>query len=192
MVLAIYGASGLGSEFINTANEINANKRWEKFIFVDDDPEKTGTSRAGLEIFSLDNAIKKYGKDSLEFIIAIGEIEVKEKVFRKLDSLGCIITNLVNPFTKLSEYCELGRGVVIKEHVIMPYEIKIGNNVLIQARAGVAHNNEIGDNTVISSNTFIGGDTIIGKNCYIAPCACIRNGVHIGDNVIVGMAAVVT
>ena len=42
MVLGIYGASGLGAEFLGLAEKINEEKNsWEEIVFVDDDNSKS-------------------------------------------------------------------------------------------------------------------------------------------------------
>jgi UDP-3-O-[3-hydroxymyristoyl] glucosamine N-acyltransferase len=68
----------------------------------------------------------------------------------------------------------------------------IGNGVKIDNLVHISHNVEISEDSLIIANSLIGGSTIIGKNCWIAPSSCLRDGLKIGDNVKVGMGAVVT
>lgn len=66
----------------------------------------------------------------------------------------------------------------------------IEDNVKIDDLCQISHNVLIGENTNIITNTSVFGSVKIGKNCYISTSQ-IRNQVIIGDNVIVGMGAVV-
>ena len=192
MVLGIYGASGLGSEYYEAAKEINKIEgKWKDIIFVDDTPSKNNTLFMGCQVNSFEIAISKYGINGIEFIIAIGEPSVKEIVYQKLKKESCNMTNLIYPGTRIMTGSKLGEGIVMQSGNVAPPNSVIGNNVLIQGSAIMGHDVVIGDNVVISSLDFIGGDTIIGKNTYIAPHACLKNGLHIGENVIVGMGAVV-
>lgn len=193
MILALYGASGLGTEYRTLAVRINQDtQRWDEMIFVDDTPEKDGTTLVGMNIMPLPKAIEIYGKESLEFVISIGEPFVKEKVYGKLKDNGCRLTNLIHPEIVVEESAQLGEGIVVHRNGAVPPMSIIGNNVLIQALSGLGHDIVLGDNVVISSFAFVGGNTHIGKNSYIAPHACLRNGINIGANAIIGMGSVVT
>lgn len=41
-------------------------------------------------------------------------------------------------------------------------------------------------------NTLVGGSTVIGDNSWVAPSVCIRDGVSIGENSLIGMCTLVT
>lgn len=193
MILGIYGASGLGTEFLDLAEVINDDKpRWEGYVFIDDDPEKIGTEMVGVPVISFQQALEKYGKDGIEFILAIGEPVVKDAVFEKVNNMGCTVTNLFHPEVRIPRGVVYGKGIVIHQRSGFPPRANFGNNVLLQGTAITGHDLTLGDNVVISSLSFIGGDVTIGKDSYIAPGALIRNGLHIGENVIVGMGSVVT
>ena len=98
MVLGIYGASGLGTEFHGLANAINMNKpTWDTIVYVDDDESKAGTILREKEVMTYKQAIDRFGKDGIEFILAIGEPVVKDKVFARLEDAGCKITCLIHP-----------------------------------------------------------------------------------------------
>lgn len=193
MILGVYGASGLGTEYENLAEVINEREnRWESIVFVDDDPKKDGETLADLPIMSFENAIDKYGKDGIEFIIAIGEPNIKDIVFKKLCDAGCEITSLIHPDIRPVRTFQHGKGLLIHKGSGMPPCSRVGNNVLIQGTAIMGHNLVLGDNVTISSLAFVAGDVTVGKNTYIGPSCCIRNGLTIGENAIIGMGAVVT
>lgn len=195
MILAIYGAGGLGSEFHGLAKRINSEEnKWSSIIYVDDAPEKAGTELKGAEVYPFEKAVNEFGKETLEFIIGIGEPNVKDMIFAKLEKEGCNITSLVLKEDRefLTDNEVYGKGLVLHRFSGLPPYCRFGNNVLIQGKAVTGHNLVLGDNVVISSLAFIGGDVTIGRNTYIAPGSCIRNGLHIGENAIVGMGAVVT
>ncbi|WP_458464322.1 NeuD/PglB/VioB family sugar acetyltransferase [Paenibacillus sp.] len=193
MVLGIYGASGLGTENEGLAERINEEMhRWEEILFIDDDLKKNGETLVGLPIMSFDNALAKYGKDGIEFILAIGEPTVKDIVFKKVCDAGCEVTSLIALDFVMPHSITYGKGLVVHKESGLPPCSTFGNNVQIQGKAVMGHDLNVGDNVTISSLAFIGGNTTIGRNTYIAPGALIRNGINIGENAIVGMGAVVT
>lgn len=193
MILGIYGASGLGTEYQNLAERINEQQnRWTDYVFIDDDPEKEGKTLVDLPIMSFQQALAQFGKDGIEFILAIGEPAVKDIVFEKVCKAGCEITSLIHYELKAPRGFRHGKGLVIHKGSGMPPNSDFGNNILIQGTAVMGHNLTLGDNVVVSSLSFIGGDVTIGRNTYIGPSSCIRNGLTIGENAIVGMGSVVT
>ena len=194
MVLSIFGASGLGEEYEIKARLVNKeSKKWENIIFVDDDENKVGGTLQEREIMTYQQAIEKFGKDGVEFILAIGEPVVKDSVFAKLEKDGCTITNIIvtDTLPAATEDKKIGKGIVLGEYSTFPPHCNFGNNVLVQSKCALGHGLVLGDNVVISSLVFIGGDVTIGKNSYVGPGSCIRNGIHIGENAIVGMGSVV-
>ena len=56
----------------------------------------------------------------------------------------------------------------------------------------MGHDLVLGDNVVLSSLAFVPGCVTIGKNTYVGPSCVLRDRIHIGENVIIGMGAVVT
>ncbi|MBQ2253217.1 MAG: NeuD/PglB/VioB family sugar acetyltransferase [Clostridia bacterium] len=193
MVLGIYGASGLGTEYEGLAERINEEQaRWSEIFFIDDAPEKNGTTLVELPVMSFDDAVSKYGTENLETILAIGEPAVKDLVFEKVRARGVAITNLIHPEVRIPRGFSCGDGLLVHRGSGLPPRSVFGNNVLIQGHAILGHDLEVGDNVVISSLAFVGGDTKIGRNTYVGPGCCIRNGLTIGENVIVGMGSIVT
>jgi UDP-3-O-[3-hydroxymyristoyl] glucosamine N-acyltransferase len=68
----------------------------------------------------------------------------------------------------------------------------IGKGTKIDNLVHVAHNVKIGKNCAVIALAMIGGGTRIEDGAWIAPTACLRNGIVIGKQALVGMGAVVT
>jgi len=68
----------------------------------------------------------------------------------------------------------------------------IGKGTKIDNLVHVAHNVVIGKHCVIVALAMIGGGTKILDGAWVAPTACIRDGITIGKQSLVGMGAVVT
>lgn len=67
----------------------------------------------------------------------------------------------------------------------------INDNVKIDDQVHIAHNCKIGINTIITACAVLSGSVIIGKNCWLGPNCSIIQKVKIGDNVTIGIGAVV-
>ena len=55
----------------------------------------------------------------------------------------------------------------------------------------IAHNVVIGERTLIMANAMFAGSVTVGKDCWIAPSSSMSDTIEIGDNVTVGLGAVV-
>ena len=67
----------------------------------------------------------------------------------------------------------------------------IGAGSKIDNLVHIAHNVKIGRNCAIIAHSMIGGSTVINDNCWVAPSACVRDGISIGSNSIIGLGSVV-
>lgn len=85
---------------------------------------------------------------------------------------------------------EVGAQTTIARGTI--HDTVIHENVKIDDHVFIAHNCEIGKNTMITAFAQISGSVIIGKNCWLAPNCSIIQKIKIGDNVKIGIGAVVT
>lgn len=79
----------------------------------------------------------------------------------------------------------------IHETVILGENVRIGEQVSIQAYTVIGDNVEIGDETVISPFVYIGDDAKIGSKVEIYPNVTIREEVQIGNRVIIHCGAVI-
>lgn len=67
----------------------------------------------------------------------------------------------------------------------------IGDNVKIDNLVHIAHNVIIDNCSYVIAGTIIGGGVHIGKDCWIAPNVSIKQQLHIQDNALIGLGAVV-
>jgi len=84
---------------------------------------------------------------------------------------------------------QIGANVVIARGAID--DTRIEHGAKIDSCSFVSHNVVIGENTFIVGETIMFGSSSTGKCVLLSGNSTIRDGVHIGDNSIVGMGAVV-
>lgn len=68
----------------------------------------------------------------------------------------------------------------------------IENNVKMDDQVHVAHNCIVGENTILTACAELSGSVQIGKNCWVGPNSSIIEKVTVGDNVTIGIGAIVT
>lgn len=55
----------------------------------------------------------------------------------------------------------------------------------------IAHNVIVGRHAAVIAHAMIAGSTRIGDYAWIAPCACVRDGLAVGERALIGLGAVV-
>ena len=81
-------------------------------------------------------------------------------------------------------FTAIGRGAIDKT--------VLHKGVKIDHCCQIGHNTDIGENTVVTANSVILGSTHVGRNCWIGSCSVIKEHLTIGNDVTVGIGAVVT
>lgn len=189
-ILAIFGSGGQGKEVKELADLDNAkNKKWNEIIFVDDVQDEGFLM--GIRKIHLNTAIEEYGKESLEFAVALGEPSSKKKVFDLLKAKGLHFTNVISPEATISPYAELGKGLIIKKDALISPEAQIGDNTTLQSFVAVGHGVIIGKHGQVATHSVIGGETKIGTCVYIGLNVPIKEKLYIGDNAVISAGSVV-
>lgn len=118
--------------------------------------------------------IDEYKTRQRGFIIAIGNLAIREKIFASLVLWRQNIPNIVSPKAIVSYRSRLGIGSQIMAGAYIGPDVKIGKNSIINTKAIIEHDCEIGDNT------------------HICPGVTVIGGQVVYDRIMVGAGAVVT
>ncbi len=194
MILGICGAGGLGREVLELADQINKiYNKWSKIIFIETEhfiSNKTINITKN-EVKTFDEAIIQYDIEDINFIIAVGEPIIREKISNKINSLNYNLTTLIHPNVHIPKSTKINKGVVICSQAIISCDVEIKNNVYIQPNALIGHDCIIEENTVISGLVHLAGKCHVGQNTYLGMNVCVKENVSIGKYSIIGMASVV-
>lgn len=187
MTLGIYGAGGTGKAI---CDEIirgeKIKEKYEKIIFIDD---VLGLKEYyGLEVFSFEEVKKMFGKEKIEFLIALGEPGAREVLFNKIKKEGFCFATWIHPEADVSPSATIGEGCFIDKAYI-DNDVIIGKNILVYPQAIIGHNTQIKDHSLISIRAFIGGYCMLEEKVYFGPCAACRDRIHIGENSVIGLNA---
>jgi sugar O-acyltransferase (sialic acid O-acetyltransferase NeuD family) len=191
MHLGIYGAGGFGKEVYDVAcRQSQQNNIWDTIFFIDDF-KVNGTDCYLSKVFTFSHIINTFGKDDLEVVIATGEPVVRIKLKEKLLSNGVKLGRVIDPSVIISPTAKLGAGVIITSDCIVASSAIIGENVAINVKSIVGHDIILADDIVVSSMVNIGGGCKIGAGTYLGMGCLIKEGLEVGDEVIIGMGSVV-
>jgi sugar O-acyltransferase (sialic acid O-acetyltransferase NeuD family) len=188
MILGILGAGGLARELLELAKIINSSeKRWDDFVFID---VKPGDDVNGVKVLSYEQALENF-RGKLEAAVGIGEPAIRKRVFGELERDGIETASLIYPDIHIPDTTTVGKGVTIQMGVFVSCNVTIEDYVIIQPHANIAHDDVLKKGSTVSAFCNLGGNVTVGEYAYLGLSACVKQGLSVGGDAIVGMGAVV-
>lgn len=176
--LLVYGAGGL-------AEQILPFIRLGNILFYQD--EKFGNDDFnGHEVI---NDLNK-AKNIKEFVVAISDIKERIKITKHLIKQGKKPINVSGDDVKNPYHVRFpGNNIILSD--IHLEECRIGYGVILNSKCSIFHGVKIYDNSIISPCVTLLGNSIVDENSFIGAGTIIRDKIHIGNNVTIGMGSVV-
>lgn len=130
--------------------------------------------------------------DGMNFVLSMGDISIREKLYRKIVNKGGIIPTLIHPTAIVSKRAQIGNGVMILPQSIVQADAKIGDNTVITMNSTVSHASMIGCHCFISGHCIIGAYVEIEDRVHIGQGVTIVSGAVniIGENSVLGAGSV--
>ena len=122
----------------------------------------------------------------VQVFICLESIELpgKIRIFAPLPKLTMIaVTRLLHP-DKIFPH-------QIHQSVVQGQDVQFGRDIFLGAGVAIGHRSTIGAGTVVMEGTIIGDDCEIGSGCQLHPNVTIRDGIRIGNRVVINAGSVV-
>lgn len=181
--LIIIGASGHGKVIADIAEQ----KGYTDIAFLDDNKTQEicshypilGTSKQACQYLDRD------------FIIGIGNAQIRKKLTEELLRLGSNIVSLIHPKAVVASDVHLGFGTVVMAGAVINPSVTIGNGCIINTCASIDHDCIIGNYVHVSVGAHVAGTVTINDDTWIGIGAAISNNIFITKNCLIGAGAVV-
>lgn len=183
--LAILGAGGHGKVAANIAEQLGWNVHFFDLAY----PEVK--TCGPWEVLGDEESLLKHVSHYDAVFIAIGSNITRAKKQEEFKARGFTITSLISPNATLSEYIEIGDGVLVVDNACINIGSVIGDGVIINTGANIDHDNQIGAYSHISPGVNLAGEVVIGEQCWIGIGSSVIHQKSIANNVIVGAGAVI-
>ena len=185
--ILIVGASGLGREVYLWLSDLGEKENIRGFL----DPNKSAllNSKIDLPILGTEESYNLESND--EFIVAITDFKIKQKVVSILKNKNAKFRSVIHPTAIISEYAIVDTGVIIYPFASISCDAKVGSFTVVNLGAVIAHDVTVGEYSFIGSYTNLGGWSTVGNKCYIGSGAVIaqrsiaESGSKISSNVCV-------
>lgn len=157
MKLLIVGAGGYG----RLVKEIAELTGYSLVDFIDDNsPLAVG------KITELERIEEEYDGS----IVAIGNTEIKEKIFGRLKKS----VSVIHPTAVVSKSAQIGTGCVIEANTVINSEAIVKDGAFICAGAVVNHNSVVGEFSQIDCNAVVAMGAEVPRGHKVESCSVFR------------------
>lgn len=184
--LAIVGAGG-HSKVVAEIAQLNG---WTSLDFFDD-RWPTLTQFSDYTVVGNIQSLYKSIVDYDGVIIAIGNNEIRAKLYLALVAQDANFISLIHPRAIISTRTKIGNGTVIMANVVINPYVVIGNNCIINSSSVIEHDCFINDHVHICPNTTLAGEVKVDKKAWIGIGSTVIQQINIGENVFVGAGSTV-
>ncbi|MCT4597332.1 MAG: NeuD/PglB/VioB family sugar acetyltransferase [Vallitalea sp.] len=184
----IIGAGGLGREIETWIEQDSSfNQNYEIKGYIDDNCNALESFPSKYKV--LGNLSYPFKRDEY-VILAIANAEGKKNIVDDLKERVQFLS-YISDKSLVSQDAVLGLGVVVCPHVIISTNTVINDFSLINIGSQVGHDAEIGPYSSLMAGVDIGGGAKVGEGCFMGTHSCLIPRKKIGDNITVGIGAVV-
>ena len=183
--LIIVGAGGHGKVVADIAIQ---TKEYQEIAFIDDNSNESECM--GIEIIGKSVDVKEYvGK--VDFIVAIGNAEIRKKVMCQLVEMGGTFATLIHPTAVIGSRVTIEEGTVVMAGAVLNPHSEIGKGCIVNTHATVDHDCKLGNYVHVAVGAHLCGNVKVGNYTWIGAGVTVRNNTTICENCIIGVGAAV-
>ncbi len=184
--LAILGASGHGKVVADIAE---STTKYDEIVFFDVDDTKENFPYEILHQDKLHSDTRF--KDNYEFIIAIGDNKLRQRLTEDLIAENYQIATIIHPTAVIGDRVKVGVGSIVVANAVINCDSIIGKGAIINTAATVDHDCVLGDYVHISPGANLAGAVVIGDLSWCGIGATIINNINICNNCLIGAGSTV-
>lgn len=160
--------------------------------YYDEDEKKINSLVMGVKVIGKFSELKTEDIVGNEYIVAIGNNKIRNKIMTKINESGGFTPTLIHPTAVISESATIGKGVYIQANAYIWTKVNISDYCIISPNVVIAHHSSLGKACLVSTLTGVGASIVIEDNVFIGMGSTIMTGVScIGENSVIGAGAVV-
>lgn len=156
------------------------------------DSDATPRLCAGAPVIGNDDKLGELLGDGVSCAFcAIGDNALRERIGRRLLSLGFEMPAVLGPGTTVAPSVSVGAGVAILPGAVVNSEAVLRDFAIINSNANVDHDCLIGCAAHIGPGASLAGNVQVGDRTFLATGSAVIPGTEIGADTIVGAGSVV-
>ncbi len=131
------------------------------------------------------------GTARFQFVVAIGDNQVRASIFERLASRGGTPLTALHPSAVVSRRASIGPGTVVMAGAVVNPGARIGSNCILNTGCSVDHDCVVGDHAHLCPGVRLAGTVRIGEHTMLGIGSCVTPGRTIGSGTLVGAGSVV-
>lgn len=125
-----------------------------------------------------------FNTDNVEFIIGIGNNNIRKLIANKLTSIKFFTA--IHSSAVVGSNVKIKQGTVVMQNAVVNANTTIGEHCIINSLAIVEHDNIVCDFVHISPGSTLCGGVRVGESTHIGANSVVIPGINIGSNAIIG------
>ncbi len=189
--LLLIGTSGYAKEIAQIATRIDPHReRWDRISYVAASRAEIGTALLFGQVDYCDEDILSGGVTG-DAVIALGEPHLRQRVAARFTSVpGLTYPNLIDPSVDYDPtLITMGTGNVIHRHVVMTFNVAIGDFNFFNKCAIIGHDTKFGSFNTVNPAATILSNARIGDGCLVGANATVMPKIKMADRTTVGAKA---
>lgn len=172
----------------------SSDSEYQVEAFTLDGQPAPGESLFDLSVVSFDMVEQIYPPNEVSMFVAVGFKRLNKaraEVCARARAKGYRLATYVSSRALNSGKVEFGENCFILENnVIQPF-VTVGSNVVLWSGNHIGHDAVVEDDCFISSHVVLSGRVRVGARSFIGVNACVKQGVSIGPDSLIGAGAVI-
>lgn len=125
------------------------------------------------------------------FVLGIGDNQIRKKIAHLIQANNKEFPNVIHPSAVVSKRCQMGIGNFIGARACINTFSQLGSFCILNTGCIVEHECVIEDAVHIAPGAVLAGHVQVGKMTFIGANAVVKQGITIGENVIIGAGSTV-
>lgn len=186
--LLILGAGGHGKVVADAAL---ATGEWREIAFLDDRVATIGLV-LDLPVIGVIGSLSNLTARFSHAVVAVGDARRRLQLITELARNGYVVPVILHPRATISPSAKLAPGTVVMAGAVVNPDVTAGSGVIINTGACVDHDCRLGNGVHVCPTASLAGNVVVHDRSWIGIGACVKQGVTIGYDVLVGAGATVT
>lgn len=123
----------------------------------------------GFEIIgSFDDLFARESLEGMNFMLTMGDNEIRAEVLAKILALGGNVPSMIHPMAVVSRFATISPvGVYISPFVYVQADTVVNQNTILLSHVNISHTCTIGRNCFIAGSSTIGAYTSVEDNVFV-------------------------
>ncbi len=192
--LIIIGGKGNALSIASMVESNNQlNPEWEILGFFNDS-DAIGSYIGDYQVIGRPEDMKSEKYNDVNYIYALITLPYGENNTKRLEEIGLPLerfATIIHHSAYVSQYSQIGFGVVIMPFVYIGPNTRISNHVTLLAGSSLGHDSVLNDYSYLGNNAIIGAYVTVGKGVFIGTNATIIERVTLNEWCAVGIGSVI-